>query len=152
MQLIVLSLNFISRAASAALFGLLLLIAFAITAPMGSHEYYGFYRYDYLLFYALIIQICLLYLKLESWDEAKVIALFHIMAMGMEIFLTHPAIASWQYPQPARGAGHPSSTGSLPGASGMRQETGFGFFRGGADGGGLACAGQQRPGYRVAAR
>ena len=73
MQLIVLPINFISRAASAALFGLLLLIAFAMTAPMGSQEYYGFYRYDYLLFYALMIQICLLYLKLESWDEANVI-------------------------------------------------------------------------------
>ena len=101
MQLIVLPLNFISRAVSAALFGLLLLIAFAVTAPMGSHEYWGFFRYDYLLFYALIIQACLIYLKLESWAEAKVIALFHLMAMGMEIFLTHPAIASWQYPQPA---------------------------------------------------
>jgi uncharacterized membrane protein YoaT (DUF817 family) len=100
-QLIVLPLNFIFKAASAALFGLLLLIAFAVTAPMGSHEYWGFFRYDYLLFYALIIQACLIYLKLESWAEAKVIALFHIMAMGMEIFLTHPAIASWQYPQPA---------------------------------------------------
>ncbi|WP_161984992.1 DUF817 family protein [Acinetobacter haemolyticus] len=90
-----------TKAASAALFGILLLIAFAVTAPMGSHEYYGFFRYDYLLFYALIIQVCLIYLKLESWAEAKVIALFHILAMGMEIFLTHPAIASWQYPQPA---------------------------------------------------
>ena len=29
------------------------------------------------------------------------IALFHLLAMGMEIFLTHPNIASWQYPQPA---------------------------------------------------
>ncbi len=101
MQLIVLLSNFMIKAASAALFGLLLLIAFAITAPMGSQDYYGFFRYDYLLFYALIIQVCLIYLKLESWAEAKVIALFHIMAMGMEIFLTHPAIASWQYPQPA---------------------------------------------------
>ena len=89
------------KAASAALFGILLLIAFVATASMGSHEFYGFYRYDYLLFYALIIQACLLYLKLESWAEAKVIALFHIMAMGMELFLTHPQIASWQYPQPA---------------------------------------------------
>lgn len=101
MQLIVLPLHFIAKATSAALFGLLLLIAFALTAPMGSNEYFGFFRYDYLLFYALIIQACLIYLKLESWAEAKVIALFHIMAMGMEIFLTHPAIASWQYPQPA---------------------------------------------------
>ena len=101
MQFIVFILHFIVRAASAALFGLLLLIAFVFTAPMGSHEYYGFYRYDYLLFYALIIQVGLLYFKLESWSEAKVIALFHVMAMGMEVFLTHPAIASWQYPQPA---------------------------------------------------
>ena len=93
--------EFMFKAASAALFGILLLIAFVVTAPMGSHEFYGFFRYDYLLLYALIIQICLLYLKLESWAEAKVIALFHIMAMGMEVFLTHPQIASWQYPQPA---------------------------------------------------
>ncbi|NCU24847.1 DUF817 family protein [Acinetobacter haemolyticus] len=101
MPLFLISLDFMTKAASAALFGILLLIAFAVTAPMGSHEYYGFFRYDYLLFYALIIQVCLIYLKLESWAEAKVIALFHILAMGMEIFLTHPAIASWQYPQPA---------------------------------------------------
>ena len=101
MHLSGLALNFGTKAALAALFGLLLLIAFAVTASMGSQEYYGFFRYDYLLFYALSIQVGLIYLKLESWAEAKVIALFHIMAMGMEIFLTHPAIASWQYPQPA---------------------------------------------------
>ncbi|NAR59194.1 DUF817 family protein [Acinetobacter haemolyticus] len=101
MPLFLISLDFMTKAASAALFGILLLIAFAVTAPMGSYEYYGFFRYDYLLFYALIIQVCLIYLKLESWAEAKVIALFHILAMGMEIFLTHPEIASWQYPQPA---------------------------------------------------
>lgn len=93
--------EFHSKAAYAALFGLLLLIAFALTASMGNHEYYGLFRYDYLLIYALIIQLCLLLLKLESWAEAKVIAIFHVMAMVMEIFLTHPQIASWQYPQPA---------------------------------------------------
>ena len=95
------SIEFSYKAASAALFGILLLLAFAFTASMGSHEFYGLFRYDYLLIYALIIQACLLYLKLESWAEAKVIALFHLMAMVMEIFLTHPLIASWQYPQPA---------------------------------------------------
>lgn len=93
--------EFIYKAASAALFGILLLLAFAWTAPMGDQVLYGYFRYDYLLFYALIIQVCLLLLKLESWAEAKVIALFHLMAMVMEIFLTHPQIASWQYPQPA---------------------------------------------------
>ena len=93
--------EFSYKAASAALFGILLLLAFAVTASMGNHEFYGLFRYDYLLIYALVIQACLLYLKLESWAEAKVIALFHVMAMLMEIFLTHPLIASWQYPQPA---------------------------------------------------
>ena len=52
--------EFSTKAASAALFGILLLIAFAFTAPMASQEYFGFFRYDYLLFYALIIQVCLL--------------------------------------------------------------------------------------------
>lgn len=89
------------KAASAALFGIALLIAFALSAPLGSEAIYGFYRYDYLLFYALVIQILLLLCKLESWAEAKVILLFHFLAMLMELFLTHPAIASWHYPQPA---------------------------------------------------
>ncbi|MEQ0924313.1 DUF817 family protein [Acinetobacter schindleri] len=93
--------EFSYKAASAALFGILLLLAFAFSASMGSELFYGFYRYDYLLFYALVIQVILLYAKLESWAEARVIALFHILAMVMEIFLTHPAIASWHYPQPA---------------------------------------------------
>lgn len=100
MQLIVLPLNFIFKAASAALFGLLLLIAFAVTAPMGSHEHWGFFRYDYLLFYALIIQASLIYLKLESWaSESDCFIPSH--GDGNGNILTHPAIASWQYPQPA---------------------------------------------------
>ena len=93
--------DFSFKAASAALFGILLLVAFALTASMGSDSYAGFYRYDYLLAYAILIQVLLLLFKLESWAEAKVIALFHLMALVMEIFLTHPAIASWHYPQPA---------------------------------------------------
>ena len=93
--------EFVAKAVWAALFGILLLLAFVITAPMGHEPFYGLYRYDYLLIFAVLVQIFLLYFKLESWSEAKVIALFHIMAMGMELFLTHPAIASWQYPQPA---------------------------------------------------
>lgn len=93
--------EFIYKAAFAALFGILLLGAFALTAPMESDPIFGLFRYDYLLGYALLIQALLIYLKMESWAEAKVIAVFHILAMIMEIFLTHPSIASWYYPQPA---------------------------------------------------
>lgn len=89
------------KAASAALFGILLLSAFIVTAPMQGQEYFGLFRYDYLLFYALIIQFYLICLKLETLAEAKVIALFHIMAMVLELVLTYPTIGSWQYPEPA---------------------------------------------------
>ncbi|AOA58804.1 DUF817 family protein [Acinetobacter larvae] len=88
------------KAASSALFGILLLLAFMVTAPIGSDAHWGLYRYDLLLIYALVIQSVLLLCKLESWKEAKVIAIFHVLAMIMEVFLTHPEIASWQYPEP----------------------------------------------------
>lgn len=95
------TLTALGRSVSAALFGLLLLLAFALTAPMGKTPWLGLYRYDYLLIFALAVQALLLYWRLEHWPEARVIALFHVLAMGMELFLTHPAIGSWQYPQPA---------------------------------------------------
>lgn len=68
---------------------------------MGTEPFLGLYRYDYLFFFALIVQVLLIYFKLESWDEAKVIALFHILALIMELVLTAPNIGSWQYPEPA---------------------------------------------------
>ncbi|MBF7682928.1 DUF817 family protein [Acinetobacter sp. B5B] len=89
------------RLISAALFGILLLIIFAITSLMTDQSYWGFYRYDYLFFCAVLIQILMLYFKLESLNEVKVIALFHLMAMCMELVLTAPHIGSWQYPEPA---------------------------------------------------
>lgn len=101
MSVIVNLLRFSSLAASAAIFGILLLLAFILSVSMEDDAYFGFYRYDYLLFFALMIQLTMLYLKLESWAEAKVIALFHVMAMVMEIVLTSPSVGSWYYPQPS---------------------------------------------------
>ena len=63
--------EFSYKAASAALFGILLLLAFVFTAPLGYEQHYGFYRYDYLLFYALIIQCCLLYRTYALTDSKK---------------------------------------------------------------------------------
>lgn len=84
----------------AALFGILLLLAFVITHQM-HWPIAGMYRYDALLAYALFIQAFLVYFKLETPREVWVIAIFHVMAMVMELFLTHPKIASWHYPEPA---------------------------------------------------
>lgn len=83
---------------SAALFGILLLLVFVLTHH-GAWPWLGLYRYDFLLLYALIIQGILLYCRFETAREAGVIALFHVLAMLMELFLTSPSIGSWHYPE-----------------------------------------------------
>ncbi|MDR3212317.1 MAG: DUF817 domain-containing protein [Azoarcus sp.] len=53
-------------------------------------------RYDFLVLAALAIQASLLLFRMETWDEAKVILLYHITGTAMEVFKTH--VGSWQYP------------------------------------------------------
>jgi uncharacterized membrane protein YoaT (DUF817 family) len=54
-------------------------------------------RYDFLALGALAIQAAMLGLKLESWEEARVIFLFHGVGTVMELFKT--AHGSWIYPE-----------------------------------------------------
>ena len=54
-------------------------------------------RYDFLLIAALTLQVLLLATKLERWDEALVIAVFHVVGTVMEIFKTSQG--SWIYPE-----------------------------------------------------
>lgn len=54
-------------------------------------------RYDFLTVAALLIQIGMLALKLETLDEAKLILAFHIVGTIMELFKT--ANGSWIYPE-----------------------------------------------------
>ncbi len=61
----------------------------------------GVYRYDFLFIAALLIQLVLYLTKLETKDEVKVIFLFHIIGLALEIFKTNPAVGSWSYPEPA---------------------------------------------------
>ena len=56
-------------------------------------------RYDFLTIAAVVIQIALLGFRLETWDEAKVILLFHVVGTAMEIFKT--SAGSWLYPEPS---------------------------------------------------
>ena len=75
-------------------------------------------RYDFLLLVALATQGCLLALKMERLDEAKVILIFHVAATIMELFKT--AKGSWIYPEPnlIRIAGVPLFSGFLYSAVG----------------------------------
>ena len=56
-------------------------------------------RYDFLLLACLIMQGIMLWTGLESTDEVKVIAVFHLLGLALELFKTH--IGSWSYPEDA---------------------------------------------------
>ncbi len=54
-------------------------------------------RYDFLTLAALVIQLAMLLFRLETWEEAKVILIFHVVGTVMELFKT--AHGSWIYPE-----------------------------------------------------
>ena len=86
------------KQAWACLFGGLLLALLLLT-----HLFYpdsaALHRYDFLTLAAIVIQAGMLLLRLETWDEAKVIFVFHIVGTVMEVFKT--AVGSWIYPEAA---------------------------------------------------
>ncbi|GHB01408.1 hypothetical protein GCM10009069_25350 [Algimonas arctica] len=56
-------------------------------------------RYDFITIVAVLIQLGMLLFRLETWDEAKVIFIFHAVGTVMELFKTQ--VGSWTYPEPA---------------------------------------------------
>ena len=56
-------------------------------------------RYDFLAIAAVAIQALMLATRLERWDEALVILVFHVVGTAMEVFKT--AHGSWIYPEPS---------------------------------------------------
>jgi len=70
-------------------------------------------RYDFLTLAALAIQIGMLAFRLETWDEAKVILIFHVVGTAMEVFKTYAG--SWVYPEASllRIAGVPLFSGFM---------------------------------------
>jgi len=54
-------------------------------------------RYDLLVLAAVAIQAFMLAVRLERWDEALVILVFHVVGTAMEVFKT--AHGSWIYPE-----------------------------------------------------
>ncbi len=75
-------------------------------------------RYDFLTLAALAIQIALVATRLETWEEAKVIAVFHVVGTAMEVFKTYAG--SWVYPEDSllRIAGVPLFSGFMYAAVG----------------------------------
>lgn len=59
----------------------------------------GLPRYDLVLLCCLAIQWAMLRFKLETRDELKVICVFHLIGLAMELYKTR--IGSWAYPESA---------------------------------------------------
>jgi len=59
----------------------------------------GLHRYDLILIGALLIQFVLVKSKIESYDELKMIFLFHLIGLALELYKTHPSVGSWSYPE-----------------------------------------------------
>lgn len=87
---------FVLKQGWAALFGILMLAAIIGTRAIWSPDW-ALARYDALFLYALAIQGLFLWFRLESLEEAKVIALFHLTGTVMEVFKLSQG--SWDYPE-----------------------------------------------------
>jgi uncharacterized membrane protein YoaT (DUF817 family) len=57
----------------------------------------GLPRYDWLLLICLAAQVWMVRSGLETKDELKVITVFHLIGLALEIFKTH--MGSWSYPE-----------------------------------------------------
>jgi uncharacterized membrane protein YoaT (DUF817 family) len=84
------------KQAWACLFGGLMLALLVGTHLFWPHDA-PLARYDFMVLASVAIQGALLATKLERWDEAVVILIFHVVGTIMEIFKT--AHGSWIYPE-----------------------------------------------------
>jgi uncharacterized membrane protein YoaT (DUF817 family) len=82
----------------ACLFGGLLLLAVICTNAIWADNW-PIARYDALFAFAVLTQAAMLLFRLETWQEAKVIGLFHLTGTAMEIFKVNAG--SWAYPEDA---------------------------------------------------
>lgn len=83
------------KEARACLFAGLFFLAVFITPKAGL---LGIPRYDLLLIIAIVIQIWMVWSRLETWDELKAISLFHVVGFALEVFKVSGGISSWSYP------------------------------------------------------
>lgn len=89
---------FVLKQGWACLFGGLLLAAILSTKLLWQSEW-PLHRYDFLFLFAIATQVIFLWARLETWEEARVILLFHVTGTAMEWFKV--SIGSWAYPEPA---------------------------------------------------
>lgn len=109
--------GFLRLQVSAAIFGIAILALISITAAFWQPGW-AVHRYDALFVAVLGAQALLLATGMETWREARVIFVFHIVGVVMEVFKT--SVGAWVYPEEAffRIGGVPLFTGFMYSAVG----------------------------------
>lgn len=89
---------FVLKQGWACLFGFLMLLGLIVTDRIWQ-DGWALARYDALVIWAVALQVAFLLFRLETLQEAKVIALFHLTGTAMELFKV--SAGSWAYPEAA---------------------------------------------------
>jgi len=89
-------LHFAWQQALSCLFPVLLFLTFALTQRVTVP---GLHRYDLILLVCLAAQAVLCWTGLETKDDLKMVAVFHLAGLGLELFKTQSHC--WAYPEPA---------------------------------------------------
>ncbi|MBB6453215.1 uncharacterized membrane protein YoaT (DUF817 family) [Salirhabdus euzebyi] len=82
--------------AKACIFPIIIFLTLAVTKII---DIPFLHRYDLILLVCIITQMLMLALKLETMDELKVIGVFHLIGLALEIYKVH--MGSWSYPEEA---------------------------------------------------
>lgn len=85
------------KQARACVFPVLFTVVLLISGPVA--ESLGVARYDFIFVGAILVQVVLVALRVETRDEVLTLCAFHRLGLALEIFKTHPAIGSWSYPK-----------------------------------------------------
>ncbi len=74
--------------------------SFFVVLFLSSHiPLFGLARYDFIFLAAVAIQAVMYYTRLETKDEVKVIFMFHIIGLALELYKTSAFVGSWSYPE-----------------------------------------------------
>lgn len=90
------AITFVALQAAACLFALSFLAALILTRMIWQPDW-PIHRYDALVVIAVGLQVLFLWTRLETWEEARVILLFHLTGTLMEWFKV--SAGSWAYPE-----------------------------------------------------
>ncbi|MBK9033048.1 MAG: DUF817 domain-containing protein [Myxococcales bacterium] len=90
--------RFVARLAASCVFA-----AAFFAVLVGSHvaALPGLTRYDTIFVACVAIQVALVAARVETKDELAVLALFHGLGLGLELWKTDPRVGSWAYPEAA---------------------------------------------------